>query len=149
MADRAKDMNKALKAVGRVAVNKHKGYYRTSGNQNAPGGGPPGDPWPALSPVTVIMKEKGYGDYRGGNKTQKLVNTGLLSNGYEYEVSGEVVSIFNNEDEKVNRLQKEGVGRNGKKFKVLATDPENDDPSIMEEAREIVGRFLFDGGAVD
>ena len=132
MAGRTGNPKLAMSAIGRNAVNRHIGYYR--------GNGPPGDPWPALEESTILSKAA-----RG--KTQKLVDTALLKGGYEYKATATNVTISNRETVKVNDLQVDGVGRKHKKFKVVATTPETDDPQLMKDSEEILANFLFTGKA--
>lgn len=143
-ADRAARPQMALKAIGRNAVNRHIRNFR-SGSQGGTGGGPPGDQWPGLEDSTIEAKNKHWGQYRGKPKTQKLVNTGLLKAGFEYRVGSNAVEIYNREDEKVGYLQVNGVGKKKKKFTIVATDLERQDPQLLKESEEITADFLFSG----
>ena len=127
----------ALQAIGKEVVNRHIRYFK-SGSQGAKGGGPPGDPWPALAASTTHQKGK-----RG--KTRKLIDTGLLRTGFEYRVSGNTVEIFNRENSKVDYLQVKGVGKKRKKFTIVAANLEKHDPKLLKDTEEITANFIFSG----
>lgn len=146
LARNASNPKKALQVIGRNTVNRHVKYFR-GGSQATKGGGPPGDKWPALAASTIEAKKKGHGQYRGKAKTQKLVNTGLLARGFDSKVSGNSVEIFNREDRKIDFLQRRGVGKKNKRFKIVAIDTQKDDPQILKDSEEILANFIFTGKA--
>ena len=139
MEKRCLTTKEATVAIGRDTVNRHKSYYGRSDNLSE-GGGPPGAPWPPLEDSTAERKAK-------KGKTQKLVFNNLLRKGYEYDLIPDGVIISNSQVDKVNDLQVEGVGRNKKKFIVVATNPEVQDPWILQNAVNIVENWVMDGKA--
>jgi len=137
IAKRANDPKLGLEAVGRMSRARHENYFRTHiGTQTSIGGGPPGDPWRGLRDATAEKKNK-----RG--KTRKLIDHGILKKRYRHRVKQASVLVYNEDLEKVIHLQ----GRLG--FIVVATDPERQDPEMMQKANRIMANFVFDGKAKD
>ena len=134
---RALNPREALIAIGREAVKTHKAYFRSSTDQSASGGGPPGVPWPGLDDKTIKRKKK-------RDRTQKLVDQGILKGGYVYQAAGDAVRILN-EAKHAFFLQKTGIGKVKKKFIVVATDLKKQDPELFKKINYMVGKFLRTG----
>ena len=135
IAKRTADPKLGLQAVGRMARARHESYFRSHiGAQPAIGGGPPGDPWRGLRAATAEQKNK-----RG--KTRKLIDRGTLMKRFRWLQRGDSVLVYNEDLEKVANLQ----GRLG--FTVVATDPERQDPEMLDKANRIMANFIWDGKA--
>lgn len=132
LAERTSNPRPALDAVGRMARKRHVDYFDTSGDQTAPGGGPPGAPWRGISKARAAYKEK-------QGKTRKLVFKGTLKNRFMHSVGPESVMIYNADEQKAEELQ------NNLGFTVVATDPANEDPELVAQSEQIMLNWVWDG----
>ena len=129
-----------LTAGGKFLVDRHVGYYSGSGDQASKGGGPPRDRWPGLEASTIKAKLKGWGQYRGGRKTRKLINKGILRAAYVFRATRSRVTLWNRETEKTKHLQ-----NSKKRYQVVAVDFDKQDPEGWRKFKRIIQHFLATG----